>query len=146
MSDRTGVDRRTVLRSTGGLLAAGALAGCGGDNGNGGDANNGSQNTVAVGPNNQFRFDPEEITISVGDTVTWEFESASHNVCGWPEMHETVAIPEGADGFGSMPQDGNRFDVVDSGQTYEHTFETAGEYTYVCVPHASNMIGTVIVE
>jgi len=43
-------------------------------------------------------FEPEEITISSGETVTWEFESAGHNVSAWPEMNEEIAIPEGAEG------------------------------------------------
>ena len=143
MADEIDVDRRTVLTTTGGVLTAAALAGCGG----GGNGDDGAGNTVAVGPNDQFRFDPEEITISVGETVTWEFESSSHNVCAWPTMFDAVSGPVGADGFGTMPQSGSGYEIVDQGETFEHTFETAGEYTYVCGPHANqDMIGTVVVE
>jgi len=141
----TPVSRRTVL-TTAAAATATALAGCssGGDDTNGGD---GDGQTVAVGPDNQLVFDPETITISVGETVTWEFESATHNVSAWPDMHEEVSIPSGASGFGTMPEDGDKFSTVPQGETFEHTFETAGEYTYVCVPHAaSGMIGTVVVE
>jgi plastocyanin len=36
--------------------------------------------------------------------------------------------------------------VNPQGETYEHTFETPGEYRYVCVPHAPTMAGRVSVE
>jgi peptide/nickel transport system substrate-binding protein len=40
-----------------------------------------------------------------------------------------------------------RFETLAAGETFEHTFETAGEYRYVCVPHAGvGMQGTVVVE
>ena len=145
MTTDTHLDRRTALKATGGVLAGTALAGCSSDGGNG---NGDGGNTVAVGPGSDNRFDPEEITVATGETVTWEFESPSHNVCAWPEMvPEEVSIPEGAAGFGTMSQDGSEFAPVDQGETFEHTFETAGEYTYVCGPHVGqNMIGTVVVE
>jgi plastocyanin len=148
MTTNTRLDRRTTLKATGGLLAGMTLAGCSSDDGGNGNGNGDSdRNTVAVGPGGDFRFDPEEITVSTGETVTWEFESASHNVSGWPEMFPDVSIPEDADGFGTMSQGESGFTPVDSGETFEHTFETAGEYTYVCGPHVEqNMIGTVVVE
>lgn len=147
MVDYDSVTRRTALKATGGLLAGTALAGCssGGGNGNG----NGDEGppTVSVGPGSEYRFDPEEITVSTGETVTWEFDSPSHNVCAWPEMDAEISIPEGTDGFGTMSQGGSKFEPVDSGETFEHTFEAAGEYTYICGPHVEqNMIGTVVVE
>ncbi|MGB9964262.1 plastocyanin/azurin family copper-binding protein [Halobacterium hubeiense] len=157
--------RRRFLASTG-VAGVAALAGCSGGGGGdgGGDGGGGEQttseptetesgdgggggNVVQVGPDGEFVFEPEEITVSVGDTVTWEFASPSHNVCAYPEMSDEVSIPEDASGFGTMEQGGNSMALVSQGETYEHTFETAGEYTYVCVPHvASDMIGTVVVE
>ncbi len=142
--------RRTVLTGT---VAVGltALAGCagGGNNGDGSDGGDGGDsgdNVVAAGPNGQFVFDPETITISTGETVTWEFESANHNVAAYPDMHDRISIPDDADGFGSMDE-GDAFETVPEGETYEYTFETPGEYTYVCMPHVgSDMVGTVIVE
>ncbi|MCO8267256.1 plastocyanin/azurin family copper-binding protein [Haloferax sp. AB510] len=36
---------------------------------------------------------------------------------------------------------------VYSGQSYVHSFETAGEHAYYCVPHeAAGMTGTIVVE
>jgi plastocyanin len=152
--------RREFVRTAaalGAVGATGALAGCSGgdddepadddptdtpdDGGNGGAA------TVAAGPNGELVFDPEEITLSVGDTVTWEFESAGHNVSAYPDHADQVSLPEGAEPFGSDGVADDQYATLAQGETYEHTFETAGEYTYVCVPHvASGMIGTVVVE
>ncbi|CAP13528.1 MULTISPECIES: plastocyanin/azurin family copper-binding protein [Halobacterium] len=167
MSRDTRLDRRTMLKSTGAAVTATLLAGCsgGGDTGDdesdsesgeeatGNEAGGGEEasqsggNTIAVAPDGGFKFEPSELTVSVGDTVTWEFEESSHNVSAWPDMHDKISIPDGASGFGTMDKDGNQFAVVDAGETLEHTFETAGEYTYVCMPHvASGMIGTVVVE
>ncbi|MCG1004573.1 MULTISPECIES: plastocyanin/azurin family copper-binding protein [Halobacterium] len=154
--------RRRFLASTA-VVGAAALAGCssgGGDGGGGGGggeetteaqteqaSDDSSGNVVTVGPGGQLAFEPDEITVSTGDTVTWEFASPSHNVCAYPEMNDKVSIPEGASGFGTMEQGGDAFALVSQGETFEHTFETPGEYTYVCVPHAtSNMVGTVVVE
>lgn len=138
------VSRRKFLASTG-VAAAAAVAGCGGG-GDGGDSG-GDGNTVIAGPDGDLVFDPDEITVSTGETVTWEFDSPNHNVVAWPDMHNEVSIPEGAEGFGSVEQGGDAFETMPQGETYSHTFETTGEFTYVCVPHAgSGMIGTVIVE
>ncbi|GAA0467689.1 plastocyanin/azurin family copper-binding protein [Halococcus dombrowskii] len=108
-------------------------------------ASGGETTTVASGPDGRLVFDPEAVEVSVGDTVAWEFESAGHNVSGVPEDNEEVSIPDGAEPFSSY--DGDPYAVVEEGKTYEHTFETAGEYTYVCIPHVSSgMVGTVTVS
>lgn len=153
MTEFSNVDRRTVIRGAGSLALVGTLAGCssdgdnGGDGGDGGDGGGSGGATVAAGPGGEFVFEPAEVTISTGETVTWEFESANHNVVAWPDMHEKVSIPDGAEGFGSVEQGGDAFATVAEGETYEHTFEETGEFTYVCVPHASaDMVGTVVVE
>jgi plastocyanin len=157
-----------MLKSTGAAVAATMLAGCSGgdggdsdeDGGGGGggedttesddsgeNGGSGGDNTVAVSPDGELAFAPEEVTVSVGETVTWEFEAPSHNVDAWPEHQDQISIPDGAEGFGTMAQDGDPYATVDEGETFEHTFETAGEFTYVCVPHAaSGMVGTIVVE
>jgi plastocyanin len=169
MTRDTRLDRRTMLKSTGAAVAATLLAGCSGggggdggddggdeggdettateEDGGSGDGGSGGDNTVAVSPDGGLKFAPEELTVSVGDTVTWDFQAPTHNVAAWPGMQDQISIPDGAEGFGTMEKDGNAYATVEEGETFEHTFETAGEYTYVCTPHAaSGMVGTIVVE
>jgi len=41
----------------------------------------------------------------------------------------------------------NHVSLNQAGTTYRHTFETTGQYTYVCVPHAaSGMVGELTVR
>ena len=128
--------RRTVLGSLG-FAAVGGLAGCS----LGGDVPDGD---VQVGSN---YFDPQEFTVSVGETVTWAVADPGHNVSGDPDDHGDVSIPEDGEPFASYGVGGNASDYLDQGTTYEHTFETPGRYHYVCIPHASlGMQGTIVVE
>lgn len=102
---------------------------------------------VLVGPNRDLRFEPEEITVSVGDTVTWYFASKGHNVSCRPVDSQYVQLPDGADPFASFDLDGSRRSTVAKEETYSHTFEQSGEYGYVCgLHHVHRMIGTIIVE
>jgi len=134
--------RREYVRATGGVVLAGGIAGCGGD----GDGGTGGDNEVLVDPNGGNRFDPETLTVDVDATVTWSFERSGHNVSCVPGDYESISLPESAEPFASY-DDGNLHEFVDEGGTYSHTFEVAGEYDYVCIPHAaSGMQGTVVVE
>ena len=76
-------------------------------------------------------FLPGEVTIGVGESVTWRNDStAAHTV--------TSGNPEnGPDGL---------FDssLLLGGDTFSHTFTEAGEYQYFCSIHPW-MTGTVIV-
>ena len=100
---------------------------------------------VIAGPNSRLSFDPEELTITVGEQVTWYFDSIGHNVSGDPNHSEHVVIPPGGIPFTSYSGD-NRFRTVPSGETYSHTPLTPGTYTYVCIPHQPEMMGTIHVE
>jgi plastocyanin len=149
--------RRRVLATVGAALASpGCLGrrtgsdGAAGDTSASDDAAPDADATVSVGPGGSRRFAPVETTVDRGDTVAWTFDAGGHNVSGDPAAHPTVAIPAAATPFASYDRSG---DVVDHlsldpvGSTYRHTFETAGEYTYVCVPHASGgMIGRLTVR
>jgi len=67
-------------------------------------------------------FIPAEVSISVGETVTWSNDdTAAHTV--------TSGLPaEGPDGvFDSS--------LFMAGTTFEHTFDEAGEYDYFCMVH-----------
>ncbi|MFC7177489.1 plastocyanin/azurin family copper-binding protein [Halosegnis marinus] len=134
------MDRRTFLAALG-TGATAALAGCGTSLAD-------SDYDVEMTAN---RFRPAEITVSVGETVTWGNPgSRGHSVTAYGGQ-----IPEDADywasgGLGSesdararYPQEGH----VASGETYSHTFEVAGDHEYFCIPHErGGMVGTVVVE
>ena len=80
-------------------------------------------------------FSPASITINVGDIINFTLSSA-HNVL---EVTQDTWNANGttakANGF-SLPYGGG-----------QHTFDVAGTYYYVCVPHASlGMKGTIIVS
>jgi plastocyanin len=82
----------------------------------------------------EIAFDPKDITIKKGDTVTWtNDESVGHDV-----TKESGPGPDFSSGDpGGMSQ----------GDTYEETFNTAGEIEYVCVVHkGQGMTGTITVE
>lgn len=77
-------------------------------------------------------FVPAEATVSVGGTVTWtNDDTAAHTV--------TSGTPtDGPDGvFDSS--------IIAAGNTFEYTFEEAGEYDYFCIVHPW-MTGKVTVE
>jgi plastocyanin len=82
------------------------------------------------------RFEPQEITIGVGDTVTWISSSAQpHNVHANDNSFRCAMGCDGAGGDGS-PRTGPWSATV--------AFPHAGTYGYKCDPHAAyGMIGAV---
>ena len=73
-----------------------------------------------------MRFDPENITVKPGTTVTWVHGS---------QMPHTI----------SGNADGLRSGTLYNGQQYSHTFDATGSYNYFCGLHPS-MTGSVVVE
>jgi len=133
-----------MLHTLGALATAGALAGCSGTDS---DATTTTEGDVAVSPDGAFSFDPEEYTVSVGDTVTWYFAASGHNVSAIPEDSDEVSIPDDAEPFASYGEDESMTKTEPADTTYEHTFEVPGTYTYVCIPHVGvGMIGDIVVE
>jgi len=133
------VDRHTRRRFLG-ALSVGAAVGLAGCSLGSSEAPDGD---VEVGTN---YFDPDSLTVEVGETVTWAFADPGHNVCGDPGDHDDVSVPDDADPFSSYDGDSTG-ETVDAGETYEYTFETPGEYHYVCVPHAAlGMEADIVVE
>jgi plastocyanin len=121
------------------LLACLALVavGCGGDDdddgGGGGAGADTSEEAAPAGGGGaevtmkDIKFDPKNLTVKVGDTVEWvNDDSVGHDVT--------------ADDFKSGDPGG-----MASGDTFEHTFEKAGTYDYVCTVHPG-MEGTVTVK
>jgi len=85
--------------------------------------------TVAV---SNYKFDPKEITIKVGDTVKWVNPDGHHNVNGQKSVYPSNPVS-----FGN---------AVGMGWTYQFIFDTAGTYDYQCDPHTFfGMFGKVTV-
>lgn len=134
------ISRREALAAVGiGLM--GSLAGCSGEP-------SFPEADVIAGPDGDYVFEPTELTVPVGETVTWGFASTGHNVCCRPEDADGVVLPDGAEPFASYgPDEPPQGSLVPRGETYEHTFDVAGEYVYVCIPHLeAGMMGTIRVE
>ena len=93
-----------------------------------------------------LKFMPTDITVQVGDTVTWENgETITHTITSgtWGEVNQSTGLR------GTQTPDG-RFDHSLSpkgkdGDTFSFTFTEAGEFLYYCQPHLT-MNAKVIVE
>lgn len=102
--------------------------------------------TISAGPSGNLRFDPEDVRVEQGDVVEWVFDSAGHNVSGRPDVSSEVQLPDGAEPYSSHSE-GEPGETDSAGSTFRHTFEVTGDYTYVCVPHASSgMVGHITVR
>jgi plastocyanin len=76
-----------------------------------------------------------ETDITAGDTITWSVEEGTHHVVQCSDSNFAACPPSG--GF-----DGGNFST---GQTFSHTFATAGAYFYNCQIHPAQMMGKVVV-
>jgi uncharacterized surface protein with fasciclin (FAS1) repeats len=77
-------------------------------------------------------FSPANITITLGDSVTFNNTGGVHNVNG-----TTQTFPQNPESFGNN---------LGSGWTYVHVFTTSGLYDYQCDPHIPGMVGTIQVN
>jgi plastocyanin len=83
-----------------------------------------SQLTVSI---SNFAFNPSTLTVKAGETVTWtNQDSATHTI---------------------LSDSGNEISSssLGQGQTYSHTFNQSGTYSYHCSIHPS-MKATIIVQ
>jgi plastocyanin len=88
--------------------------------------------TVKMGTDaGQLGFQPKELTIKPGDTVKWvNNKLAPHNAV----IDGNVKLSHKAL-------------VFSPGESFESTFNDAGEYTYYCEPHrGAGMVGKIIVK
>lgn len=131
------VTRRQLLEGAG-ALGATALAGCGGkggvaaESGACGDETDEGDELVVVRTDEEPHFDPQTVEVSVGDTVVWQAAEGT-------EDHQIRAVetPAEANWYGIS----TRF--LENCQTYSHTFEVAGTFTYQCSPYHPGNQGTI---
>ena len=77
-------------------------------------------------------FSPDTLTITVGDTVTWNNTQGFHNINA-----TLVTYPSNPEGFGNT--------VAGAGWSFQWVFTIAGAYDYQCDPHAgTGMTGVII--
>jgi LPXTG-motif cell wall-anchored protein len=91
---------------------------------------------ASVSMTDNLTYEPSTVTISAGDSVTWT------NVGTAPH---TVTADDGS--FDSSPAcPGNINECIGGGESYTHTFSTAGTFGYTCKVHGAAMSGTVVVQ
>lgn len=98
-----------------------SVGACG--NGDDDEVSEGAAGAVTV---ENTSFQPSSVSVQAGDTVTWTFKDAFD--------HTVTADDKSFDSGGKA-----------DGDTFEHTFPTAGTFTYKCTIHTS-MTGTVTVS
>lgn len=140
------MNRRTFLAGAG-MATITPLAGCAGVLG-GEEAS--QEHDVGMSAS---RFLPASLEVSVGTTVVWaNTGSRAHTVTAYDDK-----IPEEADYFASGGYENEEKarqawmdgtgGAIHANETYEHTFEVPGRYTYFCIPHeAGGMAAQIIVE
>jgi amicyanin len=80
-----------------------------------------------------IQFDPKDLSVSAGDTITFtNNEAVPHDV------HKSSGPGED---FASGPSGG-----MQEGDTFELTLDQPGKYEYVCDVHAPGMSGTITVK
>ncbi|MBC5806041.1 MAG: hypothetical protein DLM53_09640 [Candidatus Eremiobacter antarcticus] len=99
-----------------------------------------------------WRFYPPDMTVNVGDVITWQF-----TVTGEPH---TVTFPGGkplpppGDPSVAAPVGGHTYDGTNyissgfmfAGQSYSVQFTKAGTYKFYCLNHGPEMQGTIVVN
>ena len=88
-------------------------------------------------------FSPADVTIQLGDTVTWVHVSGQHTV-----TEGTDAILDGSEAFHSLLNGQvTSFSVTFDAELLAAYPRVGDVYHYVCIPHISaGMVGTVTVE
>ncbi|MDQ2684375.1 MAG: plastocyanin/azurin family copper-binding protein, partial [Thermoproteota archaeon] len=124
--------------------------GAGGGSSNATGAGGGSSNATASNSENvsvsvvpgsstltDDAYSPNPVEVAVGQTVVWTNDD---NV-----FHTVTSGTVGADDAGQQFDSGltGPTALTSQGKTFEHTFDTAGEFPYFCTLHP-NMVGTVI--
>jgi len=75
-----------------------------------------------------FQFVPANISVTVGDTVKWQWVNGSHTTT-------SMTVPSGAPTWDEP--------ITITNQVYRYRILVAGMYTYKCTPHYPGMEGTI---
>ena len=86
--------------------------------------------TVRVGPQGAMSFSPDPVSIQVGDTVQWIWDSSNHSVTSGTPFQPTSDFNSG---------------IRNPPSTFSRTFGSAGSFPYYCTFHPE-MKGTIIVK
>ncbi len=129
------ISRRSFLRHAGqAALTVAALpivAACAPSGGGAGATGTPGTGGTVVEMTDDLTFEPEQLTVNVGDTVTWRNTgTVAHTSTDDPSKAldpANAVLPEGAEPWDS----GN----IAGGEEFSHTFDTPGDYTYFCIPH-----------
>lgn len=103
------------------VVLASGLGGCPAMNMNGDGGGGTTTSSVSI---RGFSYSPREITVPVGTTVTWTNRDA---------VVHTVTSGDPGDADAGAAFNGS----LAPGGSFEHTFDTAGEFVYFCIPHQS---------
>lgn len=98
-------------------------------------------------------FRPDTLSVGPGTTVVFRNTSShAHTVTAFQNGYPDDAEYWASGGFSSEAeateawQDGSN-GALYSGDTFEHTFEIPGQYSYFCIPHLdADMVGVITVE
>ncbi len=115
------IARRRLLHG-GAAFTLAALAGClSVEPIDGDDDENGEVTTIRVAPGGEYRFDPDQVEIDVGETVEFEWESGGFNL-------EVLEQPSGATWEGEP-------EIQEAGHVHSHEFLVGGTYRFASTEH-----------
>ncbi|HJW23023.1 MAG TPA: plastocyanin/azurin family copper-binding protein [Candidatus Limnocylindrales bacterium] len=129
------VAHRAIVIAVAGLLALAGVAAAEspGPGASGGPAASGGSAISII----QTTFQPADLTIQAGQTVTWTVTQAIDAPHSVTSGQSTDAKP------GTVFDSG--ITLRNNGDSFSHTFETAGTFAYFCAVHPSTMHGTITV-
>jgi plastocyanin len=91
--------------------------------------------TVTVSNND---YSPEKVTVNLGTTVTWRWDSCAGDPYGGGQQCTSHSVTF---------DDGGPSASLQSGGSFSRTFSTAGTYTYYCSAHGRTaMSGSIVAQ
>lgn len=99
-----------------------------------------------------LRFYPPMLTVNVGDTITWQFNSHEPHTVSFLAPSQTPPPPNSLTAqlpAGGTTEDGSTFTssgFMFAGQTYSLKFTKAGTFAMFCLIHQPEMQGSIVVQ